>query len=48
MILDLTTEEAQDIAKVLGSLPTHANAHPLWLKVCKQIDEQLKEENTVE
>lgn len=45
MNLELTVEEAQDIAKVLGSLPTHANAHPLWIKVCQQIDEQLKKED---
>ena len=43
MNLDVTKEEAEDILRVLGSLPTHANAYPLWKKLEDQYKEQTEE-----
>ena len=46
--LKLSLEYAKDIANVLGTLPVHSNAHPVWKEVCKQIDEQVKAEAQTE
>ena len=37
----VTTEEAEDILKVLGSLPTQSGAYPLWQKLAEQFKEHL-------
>jgi len=43
--LVLFKAEAEDIAKVLGNLPTQSNAFVLWQKVLKQINEQAPAQN---
>lgn len=45
--LVLFKAEAEDIAKVLGNLPTQSNAFFLWQKVLKQIDEQTPAQNSL-
>ena len=40
----LTSQEAIDIANVIGQLPTHSNAHPLFLKLKQQLEAQLNSE----
>lgn len=44
MNLEVTLEEAQDIVKVLGAMPTHAGAYPLFEKLRKQVEEVMKEQ----
>jgi hypothetical protein len=36
--LQVTLEEAVAIVNVLGSLPTHQGAHPLWAKLRAQVE----------
>jgi hypothetical protein len=36
--LTVTLEEAVAIVNVLGSLPTHQGAHPLWAKLRAQVE----------
>ena len=36
----VTTEEAEDILRVLGSLPTQSGAYPLFQKLAEQLKEQ--------
>ena len=40
----VTNEEAEDILKVLGSLPTQSGAYPLWQKLAEQFKEQKENE----
>ena len=46
MNLDVTLEEAQDIAKVLANLPTSSGAYPLFVKIAKQIEDELKKDDS--
>jgi len=39
--ITLTAQEAVDITNIIGQLPTQSNAHPLWLKLCNQVEPQL-------
>jgi len=39
--LTVTLEEAVAIVNVLGSLPTHQGAHPLWAKLREQVEPML-------
>ena len=45
--LVLFRAEAEDIAKVLGNLPTQSNAFVLWQKVLRQIDQQTPAQNSL-
>ena len=36
--LNVTLEEAVSIVNVIGSLPTHQGAHPLWTKLREQVE----------
>jgi hypothetical protein len=40
--ITLTAQEAVFVANVLGNLPTHSNAHDLWLKVVAQVQPHLQ------
>jgi hypothetical protein len=42
--LQVTLEEAVAIVNVLGSLPTHQGAHPLWAKLRAQVEPMLPAE----
>lgn len=46
--LTVTLEEAVAIVNVLGSLPTHQGAHPLWVKLRAQVEPMLPKPETVE
>jgi hypothetical protein len=46
MILDVTIEEAQDIAKVLANLPTSSGAYPLFVKIAQQVEAELKKDDS--
>ena len=47
MTLDVTLEEAQDIVKVLGQLPTSSGAYPLFEKLRQQVEAEMKEQENV-
>ena len=40
MKFELDQNEAAFIVQVIGNLPTQSNAHPLWQKLVKQLNEQ--------
>lgn len=41
MKFELDQNEAQFIVQVIGNLPTQSGAHPLWMKLAAQLNEQL-------
>jgi len=36
--LNVTLEEAVAIVNLIGNLPTHQGAHPLWAKLREQVE----------
>jgi len=38
--LNLTVQEAVDVANIIGQLPTQSNAYPLFVKIKGQIEAQ--------
>jgi hypothetical protein len=42
--LNVTLEEAVAIVNLIGSLPTHQGAHPLWAKLREQVEPMLPAE----
>lgn len=40
MKFELNQNEATFIVQVIGNLPTQSNAHPLWIKLTQQYNEQ--------
>jgi hypothetical protein len=42
--LQVTLEEAVAIVNLIGSLPTHQGAHPLWAKLREQVEPMLPAE----
>ena len=43
--LKITANEALDLIKVLGQLPTSSNAYPLMVKINEQLQAQLPKDN---
>lgn len=40
MNFNVEPNEAAFIVQVIGNLPTQSNAHPLWVKLSQQLQEQ--------
>ena len=38
--------EAAFIVQVIGNLPTQSNAHPLWVKLSQQLQEQQQKQES--
>jgi hypothetical protein len=43
--LKVSLSEAVALVNMLGNLPTHANAHALWLKLREQVEPHLPKDD---
>lgn len=48
MKFELDQNEAAFIVQVIGNLPTQSNAHPLWIKLGQQYNEQQAQQEVTE